>query len=87
MLELGIFVLYLVLNPRAARRRKEEQDVGAGSIAAETQDIEQATDAPVTRGTTPEWSRHTTFDEKSAVLTPEQQNVQHPPNELTQATH
>ncbi|CDU23527.1 uncharacterized protein SPSC_02156 [Sporisorium scitamineum] len=80
VLELGIFACYLILNPKAARRRLHEQqqdatesesDAPIPSTATTTaaaqgeHDIEQANSA--TNETTPEWSRHT-FDEKSPPL-------------------
>lgn len=78
VLELGIFACYLVLNPKAARRRLEEQQHAiqsesgtptASTAAAAAQgghDIEAA--HRPTNKTTPEWSRHTTWDEKSPPL-------------------
>ncbi|TKY88389.1 hypothetical protein EX895_002741 [Sporisorium graminicola] len=83
VLELGIFACYLVLNPKAARRRLSEQqqhaaqsgsdDAPTGTSAAAARgehDLEQADPATTssTNETTPEWSRHTTFDEKSPPL-------------------
>ncbi len=79
VLELGIFGCYLVLNPKAARRRLQEQEqqqpeADSASIGAATaggQDIEQATHATGSTRVTPDWSRQTTLDEKPS--TPVQQ--------------
>lgn len=66
VLELGIFALYFVLNPRAERRRKEMQEADREDTATASlgEGIEQdagQTEAETTASTerhTPEWSRH-----------------------------
>ncbi|SJX65238.1 uncharacterized protein SRS1_16063 [Sporisorium reilianum f. sp. reilianum] len=83
VLELGIFACYLVLNPKAARKRQLEQqqnatetnsDDSAPTAASATttaaqgdHDMEQAHQTSASE-TTPEWLRHTTFDEKSPTM-------------------
>ncbi|KAJ9475770.1 putative membrane protein [Pseudozyma hubeiensis] len=76
VLELGIFACYLVFNPRAARRRLQEHEASTAEIQADPAtaipasagreaDLEQANYTPSTAVNTPDWSRHTTLDEKS----------------------
>ncbi|SPC64569.1 uncharacterized protein UHOD_07431 [Ustilago sp. UG-2017b] len=61
VLELAIFALYLILNPRALTA---------------AQDIEQTPADAAVVIETPEWSRHTTWDEKPPTLPTNQQHSQ-----------
>ncbi|SAM85331.1 uncharacterized protein UBRO_07431 [Ustilago bromivora] len=77
VLELAIFALYLILNPRA-RRQRQEHEVDSGSTAPVTaaQDIEQTPADAAVVIETPEWSRHTAWDEKPPTLPTNQQHSQ-----------
>ncbi|GAC94690.1 hypothetical protein PHSY_002263 [Pseudozyma hubeiensis SY62] len=79
VLELGIFACYLLLNPKAARRRLREQETSPEEMqsnpatalpasAGREADLEQANDSPSTAVNTPDWSRHTTLEEKSKPI-------------------
>lgn len=74
--ELGIFGLYLVLNPRAKRRREEEKMQEQEASEARIGDGEQNTQATATTEATPEWSRHTTVEEKTPSVLGSSSNTQ-----------
>ncbi|SNX86874.1 uncharacterized protein MEPE_05583 [Melanopsichium pennsylvanicum] len=87
ILELGIFVLYMILNPKAKYRREaqatESKSEGVGNVP----DVEQANEATATVATTTsDWSRYTTFDEKTYILSPDQEKAPPLPNDTTRTS-